>query len=125
MPLEPSQTEKRLCVSQALRILRVRDGGKFSQIILGQLTKLVESGASLAEALSVARWARETYDGGDRFRPLLDPMYLWSVMKFPVLLAALQTAPTPREGLSNIDDPDTRREWHEDYLRRLREKGLT
>lgn len=119
----PSYTERRLCVSAALKALRVRDGGVFGKLVMGQLTKLLRDGNSLADALAVARWARQEYDERNRFLPLLDPMYLWSCSKFPRLLAASVTKPFQKK-FSVISDPVAEREWNEDYQRRIRERGL-
>lgn len=124
MPCKVPRTERRLCVREALRILRIKDGGPFSQIVLGQLTKLVNNGGELDEALLVARWGRKKYDEGDSYYCNIDPMYLWATSRFPLLLAAAQTVQAPKGSLSNIADADTRREWGEDYQRRVRERGL-
>lgn len=122
-----THTERIVVVKGAFSTLRIKyDGGKYSQLCRAKLTRLLKDGHTADEALAVTRWAREKFDAGDRFPLLLDPMYLWSVTKFPPLLAAAQTPPSPRGAtdLSNIADPDTRREWREDYQRRLKEKGL-
>jgi hypothetical protein len=121
-----THTERRTVVKDALRVLRVKDnGGKYGQLVRARLTRLLTDGHTVAEVMAVVSWARGKYDEGDRFQSLVDPMYLLSVSKFPALLAAAQTRPSPRSReLSNIDDPDTRKAWHEDYLRRVRERGL-
>ena len=120
----PTQTEKRLCVMDALKVLRIPSGATFTRLVLGQLTKLVNEGFKLEDALAVARFGRRKFDEGDRYQSNIDPMYLWAASKFPVMLAAARTEPFHRKEFSVIADPDTRKDWNEDYQRRMKEKGL-
>jgi hypothetical protein len=119
-----THTERRLVVKKALDTLRVADTGKYAQLCMAKLTLLLADGVTVDQALTVARWSREKFDGGDKFFSLLNLLYLWSRSRFPALLAAATTAPFHGKKFSVISDPSAERAWADDYQRRVRERGL-
>ena len=121
-----THTERILVTKEAFRILRAKySPGKYGQLVRARLTRLLRDGFTREEALAVVTWARGKFDEGDRFSGFVDLMYLWSLTKFPGLLNAAQTPALASRGeLSNIVDPDTRKAWHDDYDRRVKERGL-
>lgn len=115
---------RRSAVKRACAVLRIPETGRYVQMGMRKLHGLARDGFTADDALLVARYCREEYDKGDRFKKRLNLLYIWSAGEFSPLLAAARTTPSHERVLSNISDPDTRRAWHEDYLRRVKERGL-
>ncbi len=115
---------RRLAVKKACAILGIPESGRFVQAGMRKLYGLQQDGFTIDDALAVVQYCRAESLAGDRFKRRLNLIYIWSVREFSPLLSAARTPFTSRRGCSDIADPEARREWHEDYQRRVKEKGL-
>lgn len=119
-----SKEARRMAVKEACRVLRIPETGRYVQMAMRKLYGLLLDGFTVEDAVFVAKYCRAEYDEGDRFKKRLNLLYIWSAGEFSPILTAARTTPSHRKELSNIADPDTRREWSDDYQRRVKERGL-
>jgi hypothetical protein len=117
--------ERRAVTIQAASILGAPRGDlKYTSVAQAKLYRILKGGFTTADALEVVRYCRAEYDRGDRFKKLINLIYVWSATQFTALLTAARTTPAHGKAYSTIDDPEARRKWSEDYQRRVRERGL-
>jgi hypothetical protein len=116
--------DRRACVREACKILRVAETAGYVALAMGKLARLLKDDVTVVEALEVVRYARTEYDAGDRFKQFLSLVYVWSVRNFTPLQAAARTTPSAQKEYSVMKPGPERDDWHEGYREKLRKRGL-
>lgn len=114
--------DRRELVSKACVILGSPRTGRYVQMAMKKLSGLLRDGFTADDAIEVARYARARYDGGDRFMPNLNLLYVWSAGHFTPLLTAARTTPFHEKQFSVLD-PEAAQRFEQDYQRRVRERS--
>ena len=119
----PSLEDRRMVVKSACHVLGVAETSDYVRLAMEKLTRLLQAGSTIDEALEVARYARAAYDAGDRFKPYLNLLHVWSAGKFPPLLAAARLPASGKEYRVGAPGP-ARDQWDATYLEKLKSRGL-
>lgn len=110
--------DRREVAVRACKTLGVAPTGRLVQMAMRKLYALLRDGFTVDDALAVARFSRDEYNRGDRWKNRLNVLYIWSGGAFPALVAAMRAPAAQPKGLApSGSDQD----WRDDLRRRALE----